>query len=40
MRPALPHRRPNVTRAVEWNGHAFTVTIGAIVEALRAEVRE
>lgn len=27
-RQTLPHRRSNVTRAVEWNGHAFTVTIG------------
>lgn len=28
MRTALPHRRSNITRAVEWNGHSFTVTIG------------
>ena len=27
-RATLPGRRPNVTRAAEWNGHAFTVTIG------------
>jgi hypothetical protein len=28
MRTTLPQRRPNITRAVEWDGHAFTVTIG------------
>jgi hypothetical protein len=28
MRTALPQRRPNATRAVEWDGHAFTVTVG------------
>ncbi len=28
MRTVLPHRRSNITRAVEWDGHAFTVTIG------------
>lgn len=28
MRTPLPHRRPNITRAAEWDGHAFTVTIG------------
>jgi hypothetical protein len=27
MRTAPPHSRSNVTRAVKWNGHAFTVTI-------------
>ena len=27
-RATLPQRRSNVTRAVEWNGHAFSVTIG------------
>lgn len=27
-RAKLPHRRPNVTRAAEWNGHRFSVTIG------------
>ena len=27
-RTVLPQRRSNITRAVEWNGHAFTVTIG------------
>lgn len=27
-RSTLPQRRSNITRAVEWNGHAFTVTIG------------
>lgn len=28
MRTPLPQRRSNITRAVEWNNHAFTVTIG------------
>ena len=27
-RAALPHRRPNITRAVHWDGHEFSVTIG------------
>lgn len=27
-RATLPQRRPNVTRSAEWDGHAFTVTIG------------
>lgn len=27
-RQTLPQLRSNVTRAVEWSGHAFTVTIG------------
>jgi hypothetical protein len=27
-RTTLPQRRPNLTRACEWSGHAFTVTIG------------
>lgn len=27
-RAILPNARPNVTRAVEWDGHEFTVTIG------------
>lgn len=28
MRQTLPHRRPNLTRSTEWNGHSFIVTIG------------
>lgn len=28
MRAALPNARSNVTRAVHWEGHEFTVTIG------------
>jgi hypothetical protein len=28
MRKTLPNRRPNLTRAVQWDGHDFTVTIG------------
>ncbi len=28
MRTPLPNVRSNITRAVEWSGHAFTVTIG------------
>lgn len=27
-RAVLPHRRPNATRAVQWDGHEFSVTIG------------
>ena len=27
-RATLPHRRPNITRAVQWDGHEFSVTIG------------
>ena len=27
-RALLPHRRPNVTRSIEWNGHPLDVTIG------------
>lgn len=27
-RANLPTRRPNVTRAVDWDGHSFTVTVG------------
>jgi hypothetical protein len=27
-RATLPHCRPNITRAVHWDGHDFSVTIG------------
>lgn len=27
-RAILPTRRPNISRAVEWDGHGFAVTIG------------
>ena len=27
-RATLPNRRPNITRAVQWDGHEFSVTIG------------
>lgn len=27
-RQTLPHRRSNITRAVQWDGHEFSVTIG------------
>lgn len=27
-RATLPTRRPNATRAVQWDGHEFSVTIG------------
>lgn len=27
-RALLPHRRPNVTLSIEWNGHPLDVTIG------------
>ncbi len=27
-RATLPHRRSNVTRLVQWDGHEFSVTIG------------
>lgn len=37
-RVTLPNRRPNETTATEWQGHAFTVTVGYDLAGMPREV--
>lgn len=34
-RQTLPNARPNITRAVAWDGHEFTVTVGIDLRTLQ-----
>lgn len=37
-RQPLPTRRPNLTTATDWQGHAFTVTVGFDLQGFPREV--